>query len=241
MSEHVPAQAADEVSRLEAMVGEAHRREAQLVALAAEALGVAPSAVRSTVDSRLRGQALASSSLDALQELLAGASVEVIGVRPWLDHLLLAATSEDEDDAKAAALEAAALEAALRRDLVPLVEEADRVRRRMLGQEAALKAEEALLAARRKAIRRRLDLLDERMLAIVSKAGKPVEAPSVRVAVHKCPAALVIEEWVDPALLEPRFQRVTVEPNKAAIKAAIKAGEAVRGCELAQGERIDWK
>lgn len=204
-------------------------------------------------------QGRAAATLADLQDMIRGAAAEVAGVRPWLELLVEAAdlaaaasalrrSSESQADASAAeeraaaaAREAEALEAALVADLQPLVEAADRHRRRMLGQVAALRAEEEILATRRRAIVRQLDLLDERMLEIVAGAGGAVEAPSVRVAVHRTPGPLVVESWVEPALLPRELVRVSIELDKPAIKRAIKAG-AIRGFSVGpQGRRVDWK
>lgn len=95
------------------------------------------------------------------------------------------------------------------------------------------------LAALVKADQAAADGMEARLIAALTKAYPAevrFELPNHRITSH-CSEA--VEVACDPAELPQGCQRVTVEPDRAAIKTAIKAGTAVPGCELVQ--RRSWK
>lgn len=66
-----------------------------------------------------------------------------------------------------------------------------------------------------------------------------LDLATARVAIWKNPARVEIEEGVDARLLDERFQRVSVDPDKEAIKAALSNKEDVPGCKLVSSTRIE--
>lgn len=107
----------------------------------------------------------------------------------------------------------------------------------------AIKAAEEQMAARRKALERRIDWLKARLkdgleLAGVSKIESPhftitVQASTERVDIDE-PALLPSEYWTQPEPPPPA-------PNKTAIKDAIKAGLDVPGARLSRGTHLRIK
>lgn len=80
------------------------------------------------------------------------------------------------------------------------------------------------------------------LLRNMTAAGiKKVESPYFTVAIRLNPEAIIIDEDAD---IPPDLCRVIparTEPDKAKIKAALKAGEAVDGCRLERSERLEIK
>lgn len=62
-----------------------------------------------------------------------------------------------------------------------------------------------------------------------------IEGKSIRFKIQNSPASLVIQ---DSAKLPADMTIVTVAPDTSKIKAALKAGETIPGCELAQGTHV---
>ena len=83
------------------------------------------------------------------------------------------------------------------------------------------------------------DGMEARLIAVLTKAF-PAETrfdlPNHRITSRRSEA---VEISCDPAELPENCQRTKVEPDRTAIKAAIKAGQSVPGCELVQ--RRSWK
>ena len=83
------------------------------------------------------------------------------------------------------------------------------------------------------------DGMEARLVAALTKAFPAevrFELPHHRLSSRPSEA---VEVTCDPAKLPESCQRVMIEPDRTAIKAAIKAGETVPGCELVQ--RRSWK
>jgi hypothetical protein len=83
------------------------------------------------------------------------------------------------------------------------------------------------------------DGMEARLIAALTKAfpeDTRFELPSHRITSRRIEA---VEITCDPADLPEGCQRVKVEPDRTAIKAVIKAGETVQGCQLVQ--RRSWK
>lgn len=108
---------------------------------------------------------------------------------------------------------------------------------------AAIKAAEAEMAARRKAIENRVMHLREYVktcmeIATVSK----IECPHFALSIKANPPSVDIFE---PSMIPAEFMRQPEPPppapDKAAIKEALKAGRDVPGALLAQGTRLEIK
>lgn len=106
---------------------------------------------------------------------------------------------------------------------------------------AAIKDAEAQMAARRKAAENRAARLKDYLLANLIVAGvQKVECPYFKLAVRDNPLAVEIYE---PGLVPAEYMRQKPppppEPDKAAIKDALKAGQDVPGAKLTQGKRLE--
>jgi hypothetical protein len=71
------------------------------------------------------------------------------------------------------------------------------------------------------------------------------EAPNVagvaRIQANGGKLPVVYDAGLDPRALPPEYQRVTVEADGDAIRAALEAGREVPGCVLgARGEGVRW-
>lgn len=108
----------------------------------------------------------------------------------------------------------------------------------------AIKAAEAAMAARRKAIenratRLRAYLLDGMRVAQIQK----IDSPYFAIAIRKNPPAV---EVFDEAQVPAEYRKEPPPapppaPDKKLIAQAIKDGFEVPGCKLVQGERVDIK
>ena len=106
---------------------------------------------------------------------------------------------------------------------------------------AAIKQAESDMAARRKAIERRVQGLKDYLLHAMQATGiKKIEGPYLRIGVRDNPEAV---EVFDAAQVPAEFMRQPepppAAPDKTAIKAAIKAGVEVAGCKLTRSQRLD--
>jgi hypothetical protein len=106
---------------------------------------------------------------------------------------------------------------------------------------AAIKSAEAEMAARRKAIEKRVEHLREYTKTCMEIAGvSKIECPHFALTIKKNPAGVDIFE---PGLIPVEFMRQPepppAAPDKATIKAALQAGQDVPGAMLAQGTRLD--
>jgi hypothetical protein len=80
--------------------------------------------------------------------------------------------------------------------------------------------------------------MEQRLIAALTKAfpeDTRFELPSHCITSRRSEA---LQITCDPADLPEDCQRVKIEPDRTAIKAAIKAGAAVPGCELVR--RRSW-
>jgi len=106
---------------------------------------------------------------------------------------------------------------------------------------AAIKQAESDMAARRKAIERRVQGLKDYLLHAMQATGiKKIEGPYLRIGVRDNPEAVDV---FDAAQVPAEFMRQPepppAAPDKTAIKAAIKAGVEVAGCKLTRSQRLD--
>ena len=103
----------------------------------------------------------------------------------------------------------------------------------------AIKAAEKQQAERRKALENRAAGLREYLLYCMKSTNiAKVENPLFKLAIRKNPASVIIDGEV-PAEFMKLPEPPAPVPDKAAIKAAIEAGQTVPGAHLAQGERVD--
>ena len=106
---------------------------------------------------------------------------------------------------------------------------------------AAIKQAEGDMAKRRKAIENRVAHLKDYMLAAMLVSGvRKIEGPYLRIGIRDNPEAV---EVLDAAQIPVEFMRQPepppATPDKAAIKAAIKAGAEVPGVKLTRSQRLD--
>lgn len=106
---------------------------------------------------------------------------------------------------------------------------------------AAIKQAEADMAKRRKAIESRVAHLKDYMLGAMLVSGvRKIEGPYLRIGIRDNPEAV---EVFDAAQIPAEFMRQPepppATPDKAAIKAAIKAGTEVPGVKLTLSQRLD--
>ncbi|MBV9446608.1 MAG: siphovirus Gp157 family protein [Streptosporangiaceae bacterium] len=108
------------------------------------------------------------------------------------------------------------------------------------AQAAAAKAEEQRLKARREYFERQKDRLEGYVLAALTASRlRKIDGNVSTLAARLNPPSVLIEEG---AQLPEAFLRTppppAPQPDKTAIKDALKAGEAVPGCRLVQTERL---
>jgi len=96
------------------------------------------------------------------------------------------------------------------------------------AEASALKAEKQRLAKRQQACERTCERLT-RYLEQFLEPGLKLKDARAAIGWRRSEA---VRCWAEPEMLPPGFQRVNVEPDIAAIKAALKSGEAVAGAEL---------
>ena len=99
------------------------------------------------------------------------------------------------------------------------------------------------MIARRNAMQRRAKSIRNYLQHCMEVAGvNKIECPHFAIALRKCPPKVVVFE---PGLLPTDYmtkpQPPEPEPDKEAIKQAIKAGKIVPGAQMVQGTRLDIK
>lgn len=107
----------------------------------------------------------------------------------------------------------------------------------------SIKAAEATMAARRKAIENRAKRLRQYLLMGMQTAGiQKIESPYFNIAIRKNPSAV---EVFDANQIPDIYMKVPepppAEPDKKAIAQAIKEGFDVPGAKLTQSERVEIK
>jgi hypothetical protein len=105
-----------------------------------------------------------------------------------------------------------------------------------------IKAAEAEMARRRKAIEARAASLREYLLSNMQRCGiQKIESPWFRIAVRANPESVVID---DESAIPVDYQReipARHEPDKAAMKSAMRDGFVIPGAHLARTQRIEIK
>lgn len=149
----------------------------------------------------------------------------------------LAAVTVDEETGEIMGLEAVEELAAA------LDEKADAIACYIKDEKAlaeALKAEEAALAARRKAHEKKAGGLQDYLGAMLTAAGKDkLETARAKLSFRRSEAVIV--DNLDTIPAEYRREKVTVEADKTAIKAAIKDGVVVEGARLEERRSLQIK
>lgn len=117
------------------------------------------------------------------------------------------------------------------------------VARNMESFAEQIKKAEAAMAQRRAALENRAKRLRAYLQENLERAGvHKIESPWFTLAIKKNPPAV---EIYDPSAIPDTFKRVPPipmpEPDKTAIKDALKAGTDVPGARLVQGTRLDIK
>ena len=108
---------------------------------------------------------------------------------------------------------------------------------------AAIQDAEKAMADRRKAIEARAERLQAYILLCMRATGmKTIECPYFRLSIRDNPPAVdVFDPAQVPASLMVAPTLPPAAPDKAAIKAILKAGQDVPGCRLTQGQRLEIK
>ena len=107
------------------------------------------------------------------------------------------------------------------------------------AEAAAIKAEEKALEARRKAKEAKAERLRVYLAQSLQRAGESrYESARCVVSFRKSEA---VEVWDADELPEEYMKQAAPTPDKAAIKKALKAGEAVNGAQLITRQNIQVK
>lgn len=104
------------------------------------------------------------------------------------------------------------------------------------GTAKMIRAEEKALAERRRVMENKAARLREYVLANVLDNGR-LDTPRVAFSIRNV-EAVEVENVED---VPEAYRRVTVAPDKVAIKAAIKSGKAVEGAELVTRQSLQVK
>ena len=107
-----------------------------------------------------------------------------------------------------------------------------------MSDAAALKAEIENMQARLKALNTKIESSTRRYQEYLN--GEKVSTPKLAVTYRKAEA---VEVDVSVDELPAQYQRIktTVEPDKTALKAALKAGEEIAGCHLVTRQSMSIK
>lgn len=106
-----------------------------------------------------------------------------------------------------------------------------------------IKAAEAQMAARRKAIERKADGLRRYVLGAMQATGiKKIACPHFEMSVRANPPAVeVFDKDQVPSFYMREPEPQPPVPDKSAIKAELQAGRDVPGCRLASSHRLEIK
>ena len=106
---------------------------------------------------------------------------------------------------------------------------------------AAIKAAEAQMAHRRKALEYRADQMRDYLLRNMQHAGiSKIEGAYLRISIRDNPSAVeVFDASQLPSVYMRQPEPPPPAPDKAAIKAALAAGADVPGARLTCGQRLD--
>lgn len=115
--------------------------------------------------------------------------------------------------------------------------------RNLDGLAGQIKQAEAQMNARRKAVEARANHIRNYLLTNMQACSiTKIESPLFQIAIKQNPAKVVIDDaGAIPSDLYRYPEAPPPEPDLVAIKAALKAGEDVRGAHLEHGVRLDIK
>ena len=103
----------------------------------------------------------------------------------------------------------------------------------------AIKAEAKTMTDRSKSCERKADSLERYLAADLN--GEKFQTPKVAVSWRRS-VSVEVDEAEIPELPEQYLRtKTTVEPDKTAIKDALKAGEVIEGCRLVEKQSIQIK
>lgn len=104
---------------------------------------------------------------------------------------------------------------------------------------AAIRAEEKALAERRSIKERKAERLRDYLTRSMRTLGDPkLETPRVAISFRK---SQVVEVWDERELPEDYWKHPEPQPDKTAIKQAIKAGWSVPGADLVERQNLQIK
>lgn len=107
----------------------------------------------------------------------------------------------------------------------------------------AMKEAEKAMKERRLSVEKRVEQIKAYLLSnMVATGTLRIETPSIRMMVRDNPESVQID---DETQIPPSFMVAppppALVPDKAALKAALKAGKDIPGARLARGQRVDIK
>lgn len=114
------------------------------------------------------------------------------------------------------------------------------VLKRLEIEDAALKAEADGIAAARKRMAKQSERVRDLATLLLVSMEQLGEEPKVKRPTFSAWLATTesVQVLDDVTLLDPTYQRIKIEADKTAIKAAIKAGGDVLGCSLVQTRAV---
>ena len=92
------------------------------------------------------------------------------------------------------------------------------------------------LEKRYKTLRKQAERMENYMLDCVELNGGAIETPKCRISARRAQALEILDESKVPA--EYMRTKITKNPDKIAIKSALKAGEYVPGCALVENKHL---
>lgn len=99
----------------------------------------------------------------------------------------------------------------------------------------AIKTEKQALDKRQKAAEHKEEQLKEYLSRFLNGA----KYKDARVAIsYRSSTSTVVDEFMDLNKLPDEYKKVKIEPNKTAIKEALKNGEVIEGCRLVESTSI---
>lgn len=98
-----------------------------------------------------------------------------------------------------------------------------------------IKAEVERLTKRKESLQKHVDYLKAQLIEALHETGK-VKTARVTVSIRKTQAVEITQEQAVPEAFTTK--KVTISPNKIAIKEALVAGTVVPGCQLVERESV---
>ena len=108
----------------------------------------------------------------------------------------------------------------------------------------AMKEAEKAMKERRLSVEKRAEQIKAYLLShMVATGTLRIETPSIRMMVRDNPESVQIEDetQIPPSFMVTPPPQPALVPDKAALKAALKAGKDIPGARLARGQRVEIK